>query len=204
MTMDFFDTVRKRRSIRHYSDQPVAHEDILTMLEAAILAPNATNEQPWRFIVIRDKSLREGMRDVINAVVETMIASADSESRQQRIEGMKLYSTHFAAAPIAIAVLARPWVGGGYAPPTSSTHRDLALLSVAMAVAHLQLAATALGYHSCFASGPAEFAREEIEAMLGVEQPWFLVGMVSLGEAAKPPRERPPRKPVAEVSTFIG
>jgi nitroreductase len=204
MAMDFFDTVRKRHSIRHYSDQPVAHEDILTMLETAILAPNATNEQPWRFIVIRDRGLREGMRDVINAVVEAMIASADSESRKQRLSGMRLYSTHFAAAPVAIAVLARPWVGGGHAPPTSPMHRDLALLSVAMAVAHLQLAATALGYNSCFASGPAEFAREEIEAMLGVEQPWFLVGIISLGKTAKPPRERPPRKPVAEVSTFVG
>lgn len=202
--MDFFDTVRKRRSIRHYSDQPVAHQDILTMLDAAILAPSATNEQPWRFIVIRDKALREGMRDVINAIVETMMASAESESRQQRLAEMKLYSTHFAAAPVAIAVLAQPWVGGGYASPNSSAPRDLALLSVAMAVAHLQLAATALGYNSCFASGPAEFAREEIEAMLGVEQPWFLVGMISLGKAAKPPRERPVRKPVAEVSTFIG
>ncbi len=202
--MDFFETVRKRRSIRHYSDEPVPHGDILTMLEAAILAPSATNEQPWRFIVIRDKSLREGMRDAINAVVETMIASVDSESRQQRLANMRLYSTHFAAAPVAIAVLARPWIGGGYAPPTAPTHRDLALLSVAMAVAHLQLAATALGYNSCFASGPAEFAREELEAMLGVEQPWFLVGIISLGKAAKPPRERPPRKPVVEVSKFIG
>jgi nitroreductase len=204
MAMDFFDTVRKRRSIRHYGDQPVAHQDILTMLEAAILAPSATNEQPWSFIVIRDKALKEGMRDVINAVVETMIASAESESRQQRLTGMRLYSTHFATAPVAIAVLARPWVGGGYAPPTAPAHRDLALLSVAMAIAHLQLAATALGYNSCFASGPAEFAREELETMLGVEQPWFLVGIISLGKAAKPPRERPPRKPVAEVSTFIG
>jgi len=202
--MDFFETVRKRRSIRHYNNQAVAHEDILTMLEAAILAPNATNEQPWRFIVIRDRGLKEGMRDVVNAVVETMIASADSESRQQRLADMKLYSTHFAAAPVAIAVLARPWVGGGYAPPTSSAPRDLALLSVAMAVAHLQLAATALGYDSCFASGPAEFAREELEAMLGIDQPWFLVGIISVGKAAKPPRERPARKPVAEVSTVIG
>jgi nitroreductase len=201
--MDFFETVRKRRSIRHYGDQPVAQEDILTMLDAAILAPSATNEQPWRFIVIRDKALKEGMRDVINAVIETVIASVDNKSRQKRLADMQLYSTHFASAPVAIAVLARPWVGGGYAPPTSSAPRDLALLSVAMAIAHLQLAATALGYNSCFASGPAEFAREELEAMLGVEQPWFLVGMVSLGKAAKPPRERPPRKPVAEVCTFI-
>jgi nitroreductase len=83
------------------------------------------------------------------------------------------------------------------------TPRDLALESVAMAVAHLLLAATALGYSSCFASAPAVFAREELEAMLGVEQPWFLLGIVSLGVAARPPRKSSPRKSVNEVCTFI-
>jgi nitroreductase len=77
-------------------------------------------------------------------------------------------------------------------------------MSVAMAIDHLQLAATALGYSSCFASSPAEFAREELEALLHVSKPWFLVGIISLGVAAKRPAKRPPRKPVEEVSTFIG
>lgn len=202
--MDFFETVRTRRSLRRFSDNPVAHEDILTMLEAAILAPSATNEQPWHFIVIRDRNLKEGMRDMVNAMVDAAIAGTANESHKQRITGMRFYSTHFADAPVAIAVLARPWVGGGYSSPTDPAHRDLALVSVAMAVAHLQLAATALGYNSCFASGPAEFAREELEAMLSVQQPWFLIGMVSLGIATKPPRDRPLRKPLEEVCTFIG
>ena len=202
--MDLFETVRRRRSLRRFSDQPVAHEDILAMLEAATLAPSATNEQPWHFIVIRDRELREGMRDVVNAILETSIAATEDESRRRSLLGMQFYSSHFADAPVAIAVLARPWVGGGYSSPTDSTPRDLGVASVAMAVAHLQLAATALGYCSCFASGPAEFAREELEAMLSVEPPWFLIGIVSLGVAAKPPRERPPRKSVEEVCTFIG
>jgi nitroreductase len=73
-----------------------------------------------------------------------------------------------------------------------------------MAVAHLQLAATALGYASCFASSPAEFAREELEALLEVDRPWFLVGIVSLGVPAKPFPARPPRKPLEEVCNFIG
>ena len=202
--MDFFETVRKRRSVCHFSDQPVAQKDIIAILEAAILAPSATNEQPWLFIVIRDKNLKEGMRDVVNAVVEAVTAATDSKSRKKRLAWMQSYSTHFADAPVAIAVLARPWVGGGYGAPTDSAHRDLALLSVAMAVAHLQLAATALGYSSCFASSPAEFARLELEAMLGMEQPWFLVGIISLGRAAKQPGKRPTRKSIDEVCAFIG
>jgi len=202
--MDFFETVRKRRSVCQFSDRPVANKDIMAMLEAAIMAPSATNEQPWYFIVIRDKNVKEAMRDVVNAMVEAVTAATENKSRKKRLAWMKSYSTHFAGAPVAIAVLARPWVGGGYSEPTDPARRDLALESVAMAVAHLQLAATALGYSSCFASSPAEFAREELEAILNVEKPWFLVGIISLGVASKQPGKRPSRKSVAEVCTFIG
>ena len=202
--MDFFETVRKRRSVCQFSDQPVANKAIMAMLEAAILAPSATNEQPWYFIVIRDKNVKEAMRDVVNAMVEAVTAATNDKQRKQRLAWMKSYSTHFADAPVAIAVLARPWVGGGYSEPTDPARHDLALESVAMSVAHLQLAATALGYSSCFASSPAEFAREELEALLGVEQPWFLVGIVSLGRAAKRPGKRPTRKSIEEVCAFIG
>lgn len=202
--MDFFETVKKRRSVCKFSNKPVAHRDIMTMLEAAILAPSATSEQPWRFIVIKDRELKEGMRDAVNAMVEATIAAADSKSHRKRLKWMQSYSTHFADAPVAIAVLARPWVGGKYSPPTDPAHRDLALMSVAMAIEHLQLAATALGYSSCFASSPAEFARQELEAILQIEQPWFLVGIISLGIAAKRPGKRPSRKSVKAVSTFIG
>ena len=49
---------------------------------------------------------------------------------------------------------------------------------------------------------PEEF--EELEALLGVEEPWFLVGIISLGVASGQLRERPPRKPPEEVCTFVG
>lgn len=204
LTMDFFEAIKKRRSVCEFSDKAVAQQDIRAMLEAAILAPSATNEQPWRFIVIKDKELKDCMRDVVNAMVEATIAATDSKGHRKHLRWMKSYSTHFADAPVAIAVLARHWVGGKYSPPTDLAHRDLALMSVAMAVAHLQLAATALGYSSCYASAPAEFAREELEALLHVEKPWFLVGIISLGVAIKRPGKRPPRKSIEEVCTFIG
>ncbi len=202
--MDFFETVKKRHSVCQFSNHPVAHKDIQAMLEAAILAPSATNEQPWRFIVIRDKELKEGMRAIVNAMVETTIAATHNKSHIKRLKCMQSYSTHFADAPVAIAVLARPWVGGSYSPPADPAHRDLALMSVAMAIEHLQLAATTLGYSSCFASAPAEFAREELESILHVEQPWFLIGIISLGTASRRPQKRPSRKPIEEVCTFIG
>jgi nitroreductase len=46
--------IRNRRSIRQYSDQRVTAEDVLTVLEAGRWAPSGLNNQPWRFVVVRD------------------------------------------------------------------------------------------------------------------------------------------------------
>ena len=57
--MNFLDLVKKRQSDRKYTDQPVEREKIERCLEAARLAPSASNSQPWEFIVIEEPKLRE-------------------------------------------------------------------------------------------------------------------------------------------------
>lgn len=52
---DVFTVIKTRRSVRQYTDEPVSEADIKTMLECAMLAPSAANEQPWEFVVIRDR-----------------------------------------------------------------------------------------------------------------------------------------------------
>lgn len=49
------DAIRKRRSIRRYSGQPVPEEAIREIIEAARLAPSGCNAQPWRFKVVTDR-----------------------------------------------------------------------------------------------------------------------------------------------------
>lgn len=46
-----------RRSIRRYTSKPVAEEIIKELLNAAMSAPSAGNQQPWEFIVITDRKL---------------------------------------------------------------------------------------------------------------------------------------------------
>jgi hypothetical protein len=67
------------------------------------------------------------------------------------------------------------------------------LQSVAAAIAQLLLAATALGYGGCWCTLPLEFAQKELEALLEVKPPWFLVAMLSIGVPTKVPRQ-PRRK----------
>jgi len=55
---EVLDLIKKRRSIRKYTDDPISDEEIRTMLEAAMAAPSADNLRPWEFIVVRDGGLR--------------------------------------------------------------------------------------------------------------------------------------------------
>jgi nitroreductase len=54
----------KRRSIRKYKDKPIEDHKINTILKSAMLAPSAGNEQPWHFIVIKDKKVMEEIMEV--------------------------------------------------------------------------------------------------------------------------------------------
>ena len=55
--MDAMEAILSRRSIRHYTDDPVPEELIQQLLRAAMAAPSASNEQPWQFVVIDERSL---------------------------------------------------------------------------------------------------------------------------------------------------
>jgi len=55
--MNILDTIRNRRSIRKYLTNPVEKQLIDKLLEAAMYAPSARNEQPWHFIVIDKREL---------------------------------------------------------------------------------------------------------------------------------------------------
>ncbi len=62
--MDVIEAIHTRRSIRKYTDQDVSEDQIRQLLEAAMMAPSAGNEQPWHFIVIRDKTTLEKVKDI--------------------------------------------------------------------------------------------------------------------------------------------
>ncbi|MGD1993557.1 MAG: nitroreductase family protein, partial [Anaerolineae bacterium] len=57
------DLIKKRRSIRKYTDTPVSEDQIRTLLEAAMAAPSGNNRQPWEFVVVRDEQLRHQLAE---------------------------------------------------------------------------------------------------------------------------------------------
>ena len=59
--MSLIDLVRRRRSIRRYRPDPVEDGVLMELLEAARLAPSWANTQPCRFVIVRDRAVREVM-----------------------------------------------------------------------------------------------------------------------------------------------
>lgn len=73
--MEVSEAIKVRRSIRKYKSDPIPKEYLVKILEAGRLAPSAGNRQPWHFIIVRDKSLKE---EIVKAARnQKFIAEAD-------------------------------------------------------------------------------------------------------------------------------
>lgn len=58
----FYDDIRRRRTVRDFSERPVPHAIIKDCLRAAGTAPNGANRQPWHFVVVGDAAIKREIR----------------------------------------------------------------------------------------------------------------------------------------------
>lgn len=59
----FHDVMHRRRSVRHFSTQPVSRETIEELVRIAGDAPSGANKQPWRFVAVRDPAIKRKIRE---------------------------------------------------------------------------------------------------------------------------------------------
>ncbi len=64
--MTVFEAIKSRRSIRSFLDKPIEEEKLLRVLEAGRLAPSAKNLQEWKFVLVKDRELREKVASAAN------------------------------------------------------------------------------------------------------------------------------------------
>lgn len=192
-----FEVIYSRRSIRKFLDKPVPRSDIEKILDAAIRAPSGSNAQPWHFMVIEDRNLSRAMREAVDRKMDEILTWPETKGRERYVEAYRYYFTFFDQAPVVFGVLGRDHqtvvrkvtkehgAKGRRAPGSAQQ-------SVAAAIENLLLAATALGYGTCWMTGPL-IAAEELEQLLGVEEPWYLAALIPLGYPAQSPNPRPRR-----------
>jgi len=61
---DFADEMRRRRTVRHFSDRAVPREVIEDCLRASGTAPSGANRQPWHFVVVTDAAAKSRIREL--------------------------------------------------------------------------------------------------------------------------------------------
>ena len=57
--MDALEALRKRRSIRRYTDDAIPKADLETIIDAGRLAATGSNRQPWDFVIVTDRAMIE-------------------------------------------------------------------------------------------------------------------------------------------------
>jgi nitroreductase len=205
--MDLFDAIKGRTSIRRYKQAPVPDEDIRMILNAGRLAPSANNTQPWSFLVIKDRAVLAAMADAVRQQIDRMIPHAEDDKQAQRLAAYKgTYYTFFENAPAVIAVFLEGYDAGtekilakmGYPAEDIKRLRPApGLQSVAAAIEHMLLAAHALGYGSCWMTGPL-VAQEAFEKLLGYGKEKFIAALLPVGVPEENPQARP-RKALSEL-----
>jgi nitroreductase len=60
--MDALEAIRKRRSVRNYTGDPIPREDLETIVDAGRLAATGGNRQPWDFIVVTDREMIDRLK----------------------------------------------------------------------------------------------------------------------------------------------
>ncbi len=86
----FRDELRKRRTVRDFSDRPVPREVIEACLLTAGTAPNGANRQPWHFVVVGDRDVKRAIRE---AAEEEERAFYSGRAPDEWLEALKALGT---------------------------------------------------------------------------------------------------------------
>lgn len=188
--MEFFDLVKNRRSIRRYKPDLVKKEDILKVLDAANWAPSAMNWQPWEFIVVSGKRLKE-MGISYENVVRNFSQSLYGKDDDQIISSKEFikFAAVYGGAPLAIVVLAKL--------SDKPDEQKSNLESVSAAMQNLVLAAADLGLGTCWMTSPID-DENYLRRILDIPNDREIVAVTPLGypdiTPPKPPRKDPELK----------
>ncbi|MFD5553181.1 nicotinate-nucleotide--dimethylbenzimidazole phosphoribosyltransferase [Streptomyces sp. NPDC127068] len=134
--------MRERRDIRNgFRSDPIPHEVLLRVLEAAHTAPSVGHSQPWDFVVIRSEETRQAMHELA-ARQRDAYAKSLPKGRAKQFKELKIEA--ILDTPVNIVVTADPTRGGRHTLGRH-TQPQMAPYSSALAVENLWLAARAEG-----------------------------------------------------------
>jgi iodotyrosine deiodinase len=107
----FLELMRRRRSVRQFSPEPVPPELIENAIRTAGTAPSGANQQPWTFVVVSDPDVKQRIRAAAEHEERLLYERRASQEYLDAIEpiGTDWSKPHITDAPYVIAVFEQPY-----------------------------------------------------------------------------------------------
>jgi len=179
--MEVLEAIKGRRSIRRYKTTPVDHKTVELVLEAAQWAPSWANTQCWRFIIVRDASIKDKLAGALR--------SAKPDGKNGATEAVR-------NAPVVIVACAELEKSGYYHGEPTTDKGDWFMFDVALAMQNLVLAAHSVGLGTVYVG---LFDAKKVAAILRVPQGFYVVSLTPLGYPDQEPGPAPRRKELSET-----
>jgi nitroreductase len=178
--MLFSELILKRQSVRKYSDKTIDIADIQTCIDAARLAPSASNSQPWYFVVANKPDLK-------NKVAEAAVT-----------KGIPINKFAFQAPVIVALIVETPKPITRFAAWLKK--RDFPWIDIGIAAEHFCLQAAELGLGTCMMGW---FDEKQVKKVLNIPNSKRVGLLITLGYPADDyPLRQKIRKPMEQISSF--
>jgi len=181
--MTFDELLKRRRSVRNYQHNSVSIEVIQEIINDSTLAPNAGNEQPWKFIVVDDKEMLKRISDESKRNILARIA-ANPNDYAKKYQGLlqKESFNVFYNAPCLVMIL-------GF-----SNLKNL-YVDCALAASYFMMAAVSRGLGTCWVNFGTEIHDPKMLDELGIPDNCTIVAPIILGYPEKLPAIPKRKKP---------
>jgi nitroreductase len=177
--MNFIELASARYSVRNYTGEPVATEKLELCLEAARLAPSASNSQPWTFVVVDDSVLKEKIA---------------RETYSQLVSFNKFVVQ---AGAIVVIVMEKPklitQIGGAI------KKKEYSLIDIGIAAEHFCLQAAQEGLGTCMLGW---FNEAPIKSLLKIPGSKTIGLLIAIGHPASTETRDKVRKPIDEFRKY--
>ncbi len=191
---DLVDLIYRRRSVRSYKTDPIDEGQLRALLDAAVRAPTAMHEEPWRFIVVQNRAVLARLSDRAKGMARAEALRHGNVLKQPGSPGDGLASP-FGDPAFNIFYDAGTLVVIGATPTGEFVSADCWL-----AAENLMLAACAEGLGTCCIGFALKALNEpETKAELGIPADIHAFAAIIVGV---PTEDAPPtpRKPVVTLS----
>ena len=194
--METQEAIRTRRAVKHYDPNfEMPAEDEKQLLDLVRQAPTSFNLQNWRFVNVKDKNLRQKVREAawdqaqITEASLLLILCADVKAWDKAPE--RYWENAPKEAQDILVPMIKPFYEG-----KEWQQRDEAMRSVGIAAQTLMLAAKDMGYDSCPMIG---FDSEQVGNLINLPEDHVVGMIVTIGKATKPAWPKPGYLPDEEV-----